>query len=69
VEKTQLTAVVWKEDDMFVAECAEIGTISQGCTRDEALVNLQEATQLYLDEIASERRDAAQVVRFEVVKR
>ncbi len=45
-----LTAVLHKEDDLFVAECPEVGTVSQGYTLDEAVENLKEATELYLEE-------------------
>lgn len=45
-----LTAVLTKEDDFYVAECAEVGTVSQGPTIDKALANLKEATELYLEE-------------------
>jgi len=44
------TAVLHKEEDMYVAECPEIGTVSQGYTVEEALANLREATELYLEE-------------------
>ena len=44
------TAVVHKEDDLFVAECPEVGTVSQGSTIDGAIENLKEATELYLEE-------------------
>ena len=44
------TAVLHKEEDMYVAECPEVGTISQGDTIEEAINNLKEATELYLDE-------------------
>ena len=44
------TAVLHKEEDMYVAECPEIGTVSQGNTIDEAVSNLKEATELYLEE-------------------
>jgi len=43
-------AVLHKEDDLYVAECPEVGTISQGTTIEEALANLKEATELYLEE-------------------
>ena len=33
-----------------VAECPEVGTVSQGNTIEEALTNLKEATELYLEE-------------------
>ena len=45
-----LTAVVHKEEDLYVAICPEIGTASQGYTIDDALINLKEATELYLEE-------------------
>ena len=48
-EKT-FTAVLHKEDDLFVAECLEIGTVSQGYSIEEAVENLKEATELYLEE-------------------
>ncbi len=44
------TAVVHKEDDLYVAECPEVGTVSQGQTIEEAIENLKEATELYLSE-------------------
>ena len=44
------TAVIHKEVDLYVAECPEIGTISQGHTIEEAIENLREATELYLEE-------------------
>jgi predicted RNase H-like HicB family nuclease len=44
------TAILHREDDIYVAECPEVGTVSQGPTIDEALANLKEATELYLEE-------------------
>jgi predicted RNase H-like HicB family nuclease len=44
------TAIVHKEDDWYVADCAEVGTVSQGRTVEEAIANLKEATELYLEE-------------------
>ncbi|MCZ6491333.1 MAG: type II toxin-antitoxin system HicB family antitoxin [Acidobacteria bacterium] len=44
------SAVLHKEDDMYVAECPEVGTVSQGGTVEEAVANLKEATELYLQE-------------------
>ena len=45
-----LTAVLHREDDLFVAQCPEVGTVSQGPTVEEAIANLREATELYLEE-------------------
>ena len=44
------TAVLHREGNWYVAECPEVGTVSQGSTIDKALDNLKEATELYLEE-------------------
>ena len=44
------TAVLHKEGSLYVAECPEVGTVSQGATVEEAVSNLKEATELYLEE-------------------
>jgi predicted RNase H-like HicB family nuclease len=43
------TAVIHKEDDLYIADCPEVGTV-QGHTVEEAIANLKEATELYLEE-------------------
>ncbi len=64
-----LTAIIYpdSETDLFVAECPEIGTASQGHTEEEALENLQEATDLYLESFPQTLRKAATVRTFELV--
>jgi predicted RNase H-like HicB family nuclease len=42
--------IIHKEDDLYIAECPEVGTVSQGYTIEEAIANLKEATELYLEE-------------------
>ena len=44
-----LTATVWKELEGYVARCSELGVASAGDSLSEALVNLKEATELYLE--------------------
>ncbi|MCH7498302.1 MAG: type II toxin-antitoxin system HicB family antitoxin [Candidatus Marinimicrobia bacterium] len=44
------TAVIHKEEDMYVADCPEVETVSQGETIEIAVANLREATELYLEE-------------------
>jgi predicted RNase H-like HicB family nuclease len=44
------TAVIHKEGKFFVAECPEVGTASQGASIEEAVENLREATEVYLEE-------------------
>ncbi len=35
---------------MYVADCPEVGTVSQGETVEAAVKNRKEATELYLEE-------------------
>ena len=44
------TAVLHREGEFYVAECPEVGTVSQGTTIDDAIDNLREATELHLEE-------------------
>ena len=44
------TAVLRREEDLYVSECPEVGTVSQGYTVEEVIANLREATELYLEE-------------------
>ncbi|HAP02057.1 MAG TPA: HicB family protein [Bacteroidetes bacterium] len=50
MNQSTFTATIHKEEEYYVANCVEIGTVSQGKTIDEALENLKEATELYLEE-------------------
>ena len=47
--KRKFTASVWKEDEIFVAQCLEVDVASQGTSEDEALKNLSEALELHFD--------------------
>jgi predicted RNase H-like HicB family nuclease len=60
------TAVVHKEDDFYVAECIEVGTASQGSSIEEAVANLSEATELYLDEFSYKPSPHPLLTTFEV---
>ncbi len=60
------TAIIQKEEDMYVATCPEIGTASQGDTLEEALANLKEATELYLEEFPHVKKEHPIMTSFEV---
>jgi predicted RNase H-like HicB family nuclease len=61
------TAIVHKEDDLYVADCPEVGTVSQGETMEEALANLKEATELYLSEFPLHEPIRPLITTFEAV--
>lgn len=42
------TAVVWRETEGYVSKCPELGVASCGDSFDEAVINLREAVDLYL---------------------
>lgn len=44
------TVIVYKEENMYIAECPEVGTVDQGETIEQAIAGLKEATRLYLEE-------------------
>nr|CBH36728.1 conserved hypothetical protein, UPF0150 family [uncultured archaeon] len=49
MKKYNLTATIWKEEGVYVSKCPELGVASCGDTPEEALGNLKEAVELYLD--------------------
>ena len=61
-----LTAVIHREEDMYVADCPEVGTVSQGETVEEAVENLREATELYLEEFPLSETEKPILTVFEV---
>lgn len=64
--KITLTAVIHREDDLYVAECPEVGTVSQGYSVEEAIENLKEATGLYLEEFPLENVSRSLLTTFDV---
>lgn len=60
------TAILHREEDMYVADCPEVGTVSQGSTVEEALANLKEATDLYLEEHPPKDTERVLMTTFEV---
>ncbi len=59
------TAVIHKEEELYVADCPEVGTVSQGHTIEEAIANLKEATELYLEEFPLQESTKPLMTTFE----
>jgi len=53
---------------MYVAECPEVGTVSQGKTIEEAIYNLKETTELYLEEFPLEEKEHPLLTIFQRIK-
>ncbi len=65
-----LTAVIRKGEKQYVALCPELDVVSQGPTIEEAMGNLKEAAELYLEEMGPPESIGSGeilVTRFEVV--
>ena len=67
----QLTAIIEREDNGYVALCPEVDVASQGATVDEARVNLKEALELFFEtastsEIQQRLHDEVYVTHVEV---
>ncbi len=44
-----INAIIRKGEEFYVAECVEIGVVTQGKTVDETIANLREAVALHLE--------------------
>ena len=69
--KRQLTAIIGREDDGYVALCPELDIASQGDSVEEAKRNLAEALELFFEtadpsEIAARSHDEIYITRLEV---
>lgn len=67
----QLTVIIEREGDGYVALCAELDIASQGGTIEEARDNLREALELFFEtaspqEIQERLHDEVYVTRMEV---
>jgi predicted RNase H-like HicB family nuclease len=54
-----------KEEGIYVGECAEVGTVGHRPTVEEAIENLKETTELYLEEFPLTEMSRARVTTFE----
>lgn len=50
IQKQTFTNIVWKEGKYFVAQCLNVDVSSFGKTYEDALKNLKEAVELYLED-------------------
>jgi predicted RNase H-like HicB family nuclease len=66
MKQRTFTAILHKEGDLYVAECPEVGTVSQGSSLDEAVTNLREATELFLEEFPLPEGERSLLTTFEV---
>lgn len=66
MRRIDFKSVIWKEDKYYVAQCLNVDVSSFGKTKKEALANLNEALELYFEDIKKPR--FVKVERPEVIK-
>lgn len=66
MRKIDLKNVVWKEGKYYVAQCLNVDVSSFGNTKKEALSALDEALELYFEDIKSLK--VAKIERPELVR-
>ena len=67
----QFTAIIEKDDDMYVSLCPELDIASQGASIEEAKANLTEALELFFEtahpsEIENRLHSELYITRLEV---
>ncbi len=65
IMKVPLKNIVWKEGDFYVAKCLNVEVSSFGDTKNQALKNLQEALDLYFEDMPI--TDALAIEQVEIV--
>ncbi|MBI4744487.1 MAG: type II toxin-antitoxin system HicB family antitoxin [Actinobacteria bacterium] len=70
-KKHQFTAIIEREDNMYIALCPELDIASQGKTVEDARNNLKEAIELFFEtasreEISERLHDEVFVTRLEI---
>jgi len=66
MHRINLKNVVWKEGEYYVAQCLNVDISSFGKNKKEALANLDEALELYFEDM--EMTHIVKVERPEVIK-
>ncbi|GCL46496.1 MULTISPECIES: type II toxin-antitoxin system HicB family antitoxin [Microcystis] len=66
MKSRSFTVILHKEDEMYIAECPEVGTVDQGETIEQAIAGLREATRLYLEEFPLSETSPRLVTSIEV---
>ena len=66
MKSRSFTVILYKEDNMYIAECPEVGTVDQGETIEQAIAGLREATRLYLEEFPRPETSPRRVTSIEV---
>jgi predicted RNase H-like HicB family nuclease len=65
MKKINFKATIWKEGKYYVSQCLNVDVASFGITKKEALENLQEAVELFLED--TEKKEITKVEKADIV--
>jgi predicted RNase H-like HicB family nuclease len=68
IDTLELSAIIRKENNFYVALCPEYDIASQGKNVEEAIKNLKEALELYLEDPDVEKPSKAEAPMVTIVK-
>lgn len=57
MKKNSFKSVVWKEGEHYVSQCLDVDVSSFGKTKKEALQMLQEALELYFEDVSPPKKE------------
>ena len=57
---------MWREGDLYVAQCLEVDVASQGESEDEALKNLREALELHFESPQATSAPQVKTIKVEI---
>ncbi|WP_457555716.1 type II toxin-antitoxin system HicB family antitoxin [Candidatus Pyrohabitans sp.] len=57
------TAIIKKGEKKYVALCPELDVVSQGYTVEEALKNLREAVELYIEDMGIPKKAFLELIK------
>jgi predicted RNase H-like HicB family nuclease len=60
------SASVWREENLYVAQCLEVDVASQGTSEKEALENLSEALELHFEPPRATATPLVKTIKVEV---
>ena len=58
MSKFDFKSVVWKEGKYYVSQCLDVDVSSFGKTKEEAIAHLQDALELYFEDLPFPKKSA-----------
>jgi predicted RNase H-like HicB family nuclease len=67
-DKIKINIIITEEDGYYIAKCVENGVCSQGKTIEEAILNVKEAVELYIEDFPLHKPHPSFLYPLEVIQ-